>query len=489
MSTESPLRIMFRLTLSLLFFSLAGCMVGPNFRHPETPVEQDWIYSQNSHIDEDPPSITWWRVFQDPLLEELIISAYQNNLDVQIAGWRVLEARAVRGIAVGEFFPQFQQIEASHNFQKLSNNIANVPPTTKYYVNDLIFDLSWELDLWGQFRRGIAAANASLFSSIYNYDDVLVSLIADVAATYIQICLFNEQIAYTQDNIKLQEESLRITNIRYELGDTSFLDVQEAVSVLEGTKALIPLFEASRRKAENSLCILLGMTPENLDNYFSLDKFVPDMPSDIIVGTPCNLIRRRPDIRRAEALAFAQCQQIGIAMTDMLPNISLLGTFGWNADSINHLIIPSSSQVNTGIGLNWNVLNYGRLINNVRFQEAAFQESIISYQQTVLQAFQEVEDGMVDYIELQQSIKFMEQTIAALKDVVDISLTQYKLGLVDFINVLVSSEKLVLSQNQLATFRAEMALSLIATQKALGGGWEIRKPCVDIPLLQENRCQ
>jgi len=449
-------------------------MVGPNFKHPKTVVETEWILSDDPRIDKEMPSITWWSVFQDPLLEELIELAYRSNLDLQLAGLRVIEARAQRGIAVGEFFPQFQQIEGSHNFQKLSRNIANFPPVGKYYLNNLCFDISWELDLWGKFRRGIAAANANLYASVFNYDNVLVSLIADVAAAYIQICSFNEQIANTKENIKIIGEGYKITNIRYQLGDASNLDVQEALNLLEDTKSLVPLLILERRKVENTLCLLLGIPPEDLDVSLKLDKFVPKSPSNIIVGAPCSLVRRRPDIQRAEALAFAQCQEIGIAISDMLPNFSLEGLFGYSAESTRRLVIPSSSQVNTGIGLNWNVLNYGRLINNVYVQDTLFKQAIVSYQSTVLRAFKEVEDGMVGFIETQNSVISAMMGVEALQKAAQISLVQYRLGLVDYINIFIILNRLVLQQNNLAILRAEVALSLIATQKALGGGWEIR---------------
>jgi NodT family efflux transporter outer membrane factor (OMF) lipoprotein len=318
----------------VVLFSLAlllsGCMVGPDFVKPDAQVEEGWLQQHNQEIKSEPADFSeWWTVFNDPVLDNLIEIASRQNLDLQNAGLRILEARAQLGIAVGFQYPQTQQIGGEANANQLSENAPNGAGADKFFYNyQFGFDAAWEFDFWGRFRRGVESANASLYTSLADYDDILVSLIAEVARTYFDIRTFEQRLVVTRENIKLQEKSLDIAAARFQFGDTSELDVSQAKALLKQTQATIPPLEASLRQAKNALAILLGILPTEVQDILGPPKPIPTAPIEVAVGIPAELLRRRPDIRLAEFQAAVQSAQIGIAKADLYPSFSLVGSIG-----------------------------------------------------------------------------------------------------------------------------------------------------------------
>jgi NodT family efflux transporter outer membrane factor (OMF) lipoprotein len=474
-----------------------GFKVGPNYCKPEAPVAKDWIDANDVRLRKDTPDLShWWTVLDDPVLSGLIDFAYRQNLTLREAGFRVLEARAELGIARGEFFPQQQALFGSYQRIALSKATANAKQTAivRFFQQwDKSFGVAWELDFWGRFRRAIEAAADVLDSSVENYDDVLVTLLGDVASTYVQIRTLQEQIRLTQANVDLQKITLGLAQARSRAGQTSALDVEQAQSNLSNTQSLIPPLKIQLRQAENRLCILLGIPPEDLEARLGNGPQypIPTAPAEVAVGMPADLLSRRPDVRRAERDAAAQCARIGVAVSELYPHISIVGNVGYSAEHFKDLFTSNAFQGNVGPTFQWNILNYGRLVNNIRLQDARFQELIVVYQNTVLRAGQEVEDGIVAFLQSKEQEKYLGDpnydpkknqnrpdpgAVPAAQRAVDIAMAQYKAGTVDFNRVALLQENLVQLQDQLAQAKGNIAQGLIQIYRALGGGWEIRLP-------------
>jgi NodT family efflux transporter outer membrane factor (OMF) lipoprotein len=465
---------------------LGGCTkLGPDFVRPEAPVADDWIEFEDPKVEEKPDEKIfreWWTVFGDPVLNELVQAAYRQNLDLQIAGIRILESRAQLGIAVGSLYPQSQTVGADATANQTSENAPGSLGKDFFYDYGVGFDAAWELDFWGRFRRGVEAADSELFASIADYDNLLVSLTSEVARVYVVIRTFEERIQIARQNIKIQERSLRIANVRFQNGIVTELDVTQALSLLRNTQASIPRLQTGLRQAQNALSTLLGMPPSNLKEMLGGPGAIPKPPVDVAVGIPAELLRRRPDIRRAELQAASQSARIGIAETDLYPKFTLFGSIGLQSSdksatggTFSDLFDSDSLTYSFGPGVQWAIFNYGRLKNNVRVQDARFQGLIVNYQNTVLRAAQEVEDGLVGFLRSQEEVKLRADSVAATQRSVDLSLIQYRDGVVDYQRVLDSQERLVGEQDLLTNNRGDVSLNLIATYKALGGGWQIRE--------------
>lgn len=454
-----------------------GFKVGPNYRRPPAPVANDWIDADDMRLrkEESPELARWWTVFQDPVLDQLVADAYRQNLTLREAGFRIMQNRAMLGIAVGGFFPQQQNAFGDHTQNAISTAVANRGfVLDQYYPQwDMGFTLNWELDFWGRFRRAIIAANDRLDASVEDFDAALVTLFGDIAQAYVQIRIYEQQIALTRANVQLQRETLAIATARYKGGLVTELDVDQAQSILSQTEAQVPQLEISLRQTNNRLCVLLGIPAEDLMRRMAA-RSIPIVSPDVAVGIPADLVRRRPDVRRAERNAAAQAENIGIAESDFYPAISLNGTFSYSAEEFKGLFSPSALYGTWGPTFQWNLLNYGRIVNNVRAQDAIFQELVAHYQQTVLTASQEIENGIVTFLKSQVQTRYMAESVTAAKKAVVVAIAQYQGGLTDFNRVSLVEQNLVQQQNLYAQALGTIALGLVQTFRALGGGWEIR---------------
>jgi len=453
-----------------------GFKIGPNYCEPPAPVAETWIDADDERIGgESAADAHWWSVFDDPVLNELIESAYQQNLTLREAGFRILEARAQLGIAHGQLFPQLQTNSGAFSARGVSVNVANRSATPERWYDqwDEGFDFAWELDFWGRFRRAIEASEATLDASVAQYDDVLVTLMGDVAANYIQYRTAEQRIGYAEENVRVQRKILELARARFQGGQTSELDVHQAQSDLSSTEALIPRLRITQREANNRLCVLLGTPPEDLQNQLGTGS-IPTAPPEIAVGIPAELLRRRPDVRRAERQAAAQCAQIGVAEADLYPQFILNGSLGWGAENLANLFDSASLKGSIGPGFRWHLLNYGRIVNNVRYQDARFHELVTAYQQTLLKANEEVENGLNRFLESQDETQALTTSADAASKSVTEAIAQYQGGLTDFNRVAVLQERLVQRQEQLAQAKGEIAVGLVQVYRALGGGWQIR---------------
>jgi len=455
-----------------------GFKVGPEYCGVAPPVADQWIDADNPSVKSGPCDYSlWWTVFRDPVLDRLVHNAYQQNLPLKIAGLRILEARAQRGIAAGSLLPQKQQALAAYTRSKFSDNMYpfGLFPGNREFDDWVVgFDMAWELDLWGKMRRGIEAADANLDAQIENYDDVLVMLQAEVAAAYIQMRTLEEQLMYTRKNAEIQQSSLDIIQKRFRQGVVSELDVRQAGAQLAITESLIPKFEEAHRRVQNGLCLLLGMPPGSLQAELGEPRPIPAAPAEVVVGIPADLLRRRPDVRRAERQAAAQSARIGMAEAEFYPHLAITGNIAFEAEQFGDLLDWRSIGGKVGPGLQWNILNYGRIRNSVRVEDARFQQAAIAYQNTVLAANKEAEDAIVAFLREQQRVKSLQRATDEIIRAFQIGLRLYEQGVIDYQRVLDSLRQAVLQQDALAQARGQVATNLVAVYKAIGGGWTMR---------------
>ncbi len=452
-----------------------GFKVGPNYCEPPAAVEPQWIdYQRDPRISEAPvDTSSWWTVFNDPILNVLVKSAAQQNLTLRVAGTRILQAQAVRGVSAGNLFPQVQQAFGSYDRVQVSETIANSPPVKNFDTWSSGFNLAWELDFWGRFRRGLESADAALDASVEGYDNVLVLLLSDVASTYVQIRTIQEQLRLVRANVALQEQSLTIAKAQFDAGQADASDTLQTRNNVEQTRALIPGLESALRRANNALCILLGEPPCDLVAEMA-EGPIPVAPAAVALGIPAELLRRRPDIRQAERIVAAQCAQIGVAESELYPHFSISGALQWQARDLADLYSPASVGGAVGPAFVWNILNYGRIKNSVFQQQALFEEAVFNYQNTVLDAQREAEDAIVGFLKAQDQTESLRLAVKDIQALNSVLLTQANAGATDFNRVFVVQAATTAQQNTLAASQGEIALNLIRIFRALGGGWQIR---------------
>lgn len=456
-----------------------GFKVGPNYHRPPAPVADHWIDVDDPRVLSVPTEdADWWMVFSDPILNCLVQTAYQQYLPLREAAFRVLQARAQLCIAAGNLFPQTQDLYGDYQRRGLSETIANRQFTPQRWFNiwDVGFNFSWELDFWGNYRRAIEAGKADFNATIEDYDAVLVTLIGDVAQTYAQIRTLEAQLNFTRINVDLMRKTLELVKVRFQDGAVSKLDVTQSTTNLEETEALIPPLEIALRQAANRLCILLGIPPEDLEKKIG-HGLIPTAPREAVVGIPCDLLRRRPDVRAAERRLAAQSAEIGVATAQLYPQITLNGTIGYQTSFLRDLFNDQSIYGSWGPSIKWPILNYGRLVNGIRVQDARFQELVATYQNKVLTADEEVENGLVAFLKSQDQVTSEAKAVEAARESVQLVLIQYKEGKVDFNRVFLLERILVQDEDKLAEAQGNVVQGLIQVYRALGGGWQIRCPC------------
>jgi NodT family efflux transporter outer membrane factor (OMF) lipoprotein len=394
----------------------------------------------------------------------------------------VLEARAQLGVAIGEFYPQLQQGTGSVTYIRPSHADTTTFPsgvTQNFWRDAFGLTVNWEVDFWGKFRRAIESADAAYLASIASYDYVLATSLGDVATTYIGIRTLQTQIEIARENVIKQKGALAIATAKYQGGTATKLDVYQAENVLAQTEATIPQLTIQLNQGFNALAVLLGMPPQPMDPLLRGSSGIPVPPKDVAVGIPADLVRRRPDIRAAELAAVAQSAQVGIAESNLYPAFSLTGSFGTAASNVGH---NKLKRVFEGRGITfafgpafqWNILNYGQITNTVRVEDARLQGLLVDYQNTVLKAQQDVENGLTSFLQGREEVDFLRQSVAAANAALGIALLQYNLGTRDFTTVLTAEQNLYTAQNDLAMAEGTVSTGLASVYRALGGGWQIR---------------
>jgi len=469
------------LLLSLIM--VAGCAVGPDFKPPDMPVPAGWAGPPPL------PAVTpaekdlanWWTVFDDKMLQSLIQQAVESNLDVKFAEARIRQARAARGIAESFLGPT---LDATGSYQRSEASVSptggtggssgnTVRITTNQYFAG--FDAAWELDIFGGVRRSVEAADADLQASVEARRDVLVTLTAEVARNYIDLRAFQQRISIARQNLEAQKHSAKLTRQRFEAGLASGLDVANAEAQVATTAAVIPLLESSARQAIYSLGVLLGRPPAALVQELAPALAIPTAPPSAPMGVPSELLRRRPDIRQAEAGVHAATARIGVAEADLYPKFTITGSIGVRASDFGSWLDWSSRLWNIGPGVTWRVFDMGRIRSDIAQQEALQEQSLLAYQKTVLTGLQEVESALIALDKEQEHRKALVDAVTFNEKAVDLSIKLYTEGQTDFLNVLQAQRALFLTQDALAQSNQTISTNLVALYKALGGGWDIHE--------------
>lgn len=465
-----------------ILFLIAGCKVGPDYARPSV----DYIRHPSSDLEHprfNGPCVderTWWSVFNDPVLNNLIDAALSNNLELKQAGQRILEARAFRRVAAGNLFPQQQTANAGYNRIRISENAANFVVVPGFFETATSFNsftsgvsAAWELDFWGKYRRIVETADANVESTKAAFDLAKVLLVGEVAKTYIDLRTVERRILLAQSNIEIQRATLALTEKRIEAGTAVRLDYHQSKANLARTEAVVPTLEILRRQYNHQLCVLLGQVAEDVHSAVGFYGSVPQPPASIATDIPNQLLRRRPDIQIAERELAAQSARIGIAKADFYPQLSLVGTVGVAAQDLSDLFRSPSLVGATGPSASWNLLNYGRIKNRVVAEQEAFERLRLSYHDTVLKAYREVRDSQAAFVNYWTRMENLEVASENSAAAVNISQIAFAEGATDFNRVYFLQSELVTAQDSLAENQGNIAQSLVKLYVALGGGWDV----------------
>ncbi len=460
----------------LLLLLAAGCVaVGPDYERPDVAVPERWReVGDPALVPDQTVTRNWWTVFDDSLLERLIAEAERDNLDMRRAVARVREARARLGAARGEYFPRS---EAQGNVirQRESENVSRTDGSTETFYG-VGLDASWEIDLFGRISRQVEAARAEYQASEEDRGDVLVSLYAEVARTYFNIRTFQARLAAADGNIQSQLEILKLTRSRFRNGLATGLDVAQAEQVLAASQAEVPPLRISLTQAVNTMGVLLGKVPGALFDELSQPGPIPVPPERVAVGVPANLLRQRPDIRRAERLLAAQTARIGVATADLYPRLSLSGTFAFESFDAGDLFQGSSKSFGFGPTVRWLLFDGGRVRSRIQAQDAVTEQALYQYEQSVLEALNEAENALTEYLEQRTRLAALQRSVEAARRSLRLATRLYKDGLVDFQNVLDAQRVVFDNESQLAASRGNTVINLVQVYRTLGGGWNPTGP-------------
>lgn len=525
------------LILPVCLVTLNGCLVGPNYRHPPTTAPAEWsegpatLTSQPASAPAPQPEdlIAWWNQFDDPQLNTLVERACLANLNLKVATARVLEARALRDIAIADLWPQANfsgsyayrgsSLNASANSRSssgsrsgssngaISNIIASAISGTSRtggtagsgggrssssstrIIRDsnlyqLGFDATWEIDLFGGIRREVEAADADVAASQDDYHAVLVTLVAEVARNYVQLREAQQRLIVARENIEAQQNTLELTQERHRAGFTNELDVTQAETQLASTRTTVPLLESTIRQSIHQISVLIARPPGELLEELTSVTGIPGGPPEVPAGLPSELLQRRPDIRSAERQLAAATARVGVAMADLFPRFALTGSAGLQSADISDLLDARSILWSVGPTIRWPIFDAGRIRANIRVQDARVEQALAFYEATVLTAFREVEDALVAWRNGRIHQDTLEQAVTSSQRAVALSDELYRHGLTPFLNVLESQRALYLLQDQLVQSKSALQINLITLYKALGGGWEF--PLQDTQALEPS---
>ena len=456
-----------------------GCSVGPDYQAPTSVMPGAWIEGVNVEIDVQPAELArWWGEFNDPLLDSLIERAAKSNLDIALAEARVREARALYGVTAAGAWPTVDVSDSYERIRTSENAFAagRVAPQGGGNLEQNLFrtgfDSSWEIDLFGATRRRVEAAQAGVDAAVEDRRAVLVTLLGDVAKNYIDLRGLQRRLAVAQANLRAQQETARLTKIRFDAGLANDLDAAQAEGLAQQTAAQIPALESALKQTAYRLDLLLGDQPGALANELTLDAPIPALPPTAHVGLPTELLRRRPDIRRAERQLAAATAEVGAATADLYPKFSLTGAFGLQSVSASDWFTGRSRFWSIGPTISWPIFDAGKIRANIEVRNAQQEQALRNYEKSVLTALGDVESALVNYAKEQSRYRSLFEATAANRRAFELANELYRQGLVAFLNVLDAERTRYVTENDLAQSEANMASNLVVLYKALGGGWD-----------------
>ncbi len=460
-----------------LALSLMGCVVGPDYQKPSVATPEQWSVStattaQAKALDK------WWQNFNDPILNQLIIDAIQANLDLKQTLDRIKEARSQRTATIAAGLPSFS---TKNNVNRRLNSSASSSSTSQAggfgLSNQIInllqigIDAQWELDFFGGVQRAIEVADATIDSEIEHRRDVLVTLLGEVARNYIELRGNQQLIVITEANLRSQQDTLGLLQVQQQAGLADMLEVAQAEGQLATLQAQIPAYQTAVQQAIHALSLLLAKQPNALAAQLEPIANIPVVKTSVMPDLPSELLKRRPDIRYAERQLAVANANIGIATSELYPKFNLAAFLGLQNTRITDFT-PLGKSWSMGTTLTMPLFNWGKLNANIKTKEAQYQQILLSYQNTVLTAFKEVEDALVAYSKEQQKHHALQQAVNANQQTVQLATERYEKGLTDFINVLQSQQALYQAQSVLVSSTAKQQADLVLLYKVLGGGWQ-----------------
>lgn len=456
---------------------LAGCAVGPDYEAPRPAVSETWSSLEGKSPDQTSVATSrsadlsrWWASYNDPTLDVLVEKALSSSPDLKAAASRVREARALRGVAQGALLPE-AGVSGSYDRVRVSEN-GPLPSDGKAF--DLYqggFDASWEIDIFGGTRRSIEAATAQEEAAVEGLRDVRVVLLAEVARNYAELRGFQTQLAIARQNVEAQQKTFELTRTRRDAGRATDLDVARAEALVSTTGSAIPALEAAIRLSIHRVAFLLGQAPGALAAELSATQPIPKAPSEIPVGLPTELLRRRPDIRGAERELAAATARIGVATAELYPRFFLTGGIGLQSVDASDVATAASRLWSVGPQVQWALFQGGRIRANIEVQNARQEQAVIRFERTLLGALKDVEDALVLHAREQTRYVTLARAIAAQQKAVELADQRYAQGLVDFLNVLDAQRQLYVAQDALVQSERAVVTHSIALYKAVGGGW------------------
>lgn len=479
----------------LMIVVMPGCSFSPKYIAPDMELPTDWERQaeQGSAVRKTSPQtkpvtkaqledsqvvngknlVNWWKLLNDPELNKLIERASNTNLDVKEAYYRIEESRAVKRFSQGDFFPKIDASGSYSRNRQSENGILKITNGKAENLDTYLagFDSSWEIDVFGRIRHSVRSAQASLDASEEFYNDILVSLYAEVASAYIDLRTIQARILYASQNIILQRETLQLTQARFKSELVPKLDIEQANLNLANTEAALSLLKKAQSEVINRLAVLLGVFPHELSTEFSKPKPIPNVSSSIPDLLPVDIIRQRPDIRLAERTLAAQMEQIGVAKADLYPTFHLTGSFFFNALKIKDFGDMSSREYSYGPRFDWNIFEGGKVINSIRIEKAKAERAWANYKKAVIVGISEVENSLAFYVDEKERFEALQRAADSSQKSVELVKSLYKSELTDFQNVLDMQRTLFSVQDNLASSKGQIIQEWIRIYKAFGGGW------------------
>jgi len=459
-----------------------GFKVGPDYRPPPVPAETAWIDNGNpllaaTAVDEG----QWWTILGDPVLNDLTSQVRANNWTLKELGARVLASRAQLDFTKGKLFPQQQSIDGAYSRRVFNFNEGPLPAEflnllgyDKYFNTGLAaLAVGWEMDFWGKYRRAIESQSAEFDASVAARDQGLVLLQAEVAGAYVDYKVARAQADLAGRIARFEAELVKLSKIKFDEGATSEVDTRTSETAYQTTLAKVRDYELRSRLAMNRLSVLTGRFPTDLEKELG-NEGLPALPGKLVTGIPAELIRRRPDLREAERKVAAQSARIGVATSELLPALSVNGTIGVYYSTLGNFASNGSLTGSIGPSFQWNVLNYGRLLAKVRYEDAQFTGAVAALENRVLEAQREVEDGIVRYLKSGEIINELTKGAVAARRAMELGVTQYREDTVNYLWVYNLERALAGILEQLIQARGQQLQALVETYKALGGGWNLQ---------------
>jgi NodT family efflux transporter outer membrane factor (OMF) lipoprotein len=457
--------------MAFLLAFLPGCVtVGPDYTPPTEKVPEKWDLPDDPALTPEEPRVRqWWNVFHDPVLTNLIQRAAQGNLDLKSAMARVDQARYQIGVVTGDAIPSLGG-EGGSQVQRISE-YGYSPGGTAFWSHSASLQSSWEIDLFGRIRRSIEAAQADYQASQEDRVDVLITLYSEVAQAYLTVRTTQARLKAAHRNMVSQQAVLDLTKVLFKNGLASGLDLSQADSVLASSQAEIPQLRDTLDQALNSLTLLLGLPPGSLRDELREPKPIPLPGASVALGAPADLLRRRPDIRRAERRLAAATARIGVVTADLYPSFTLTGSIGLSAANGGDLFRSGSHFYSAGPGFSWNLFQGGSLRNQIKVNEAETREALYTYELAVLNALNETDGAFRSYRHELDRLAALERTVDTQRKTLELAVELFKQGLQDFQSVLDAQRQLFTYDDQKAQSQGQAATNLVLLYKALGGGW------------------